>query len=668
MAFLRCPLAMCLLLGAASAASAASAAEPISLAGLLPEMTDLAAMAEFPAPAYVCRQSSSYDRSSTSATAGASWFANGDAGQYVRKEVNQGRDENVMMDERGPGCIVRIWSADPKGTLRFYLDGAATPTFAAPWKDLLGGTVAGLPAPLAGVRGRGWNLYLPIPYAQSCKVTIDQGGSYYHINHRTYPAGTAVTSFAPDQLAAQAGAIAAVAEQLATPARCNPPPAGAATTPFALTLAPGESAVLARLDGAQALRLVRLDWKPGADAEEPALRSTTIAMEFDGEQTVLAPLGDFFGSAPGINAYESLPFTVAKDGRMECRWAMPFRKSALITVTNHGRTPVPLSGALVSAPYAWSGASMLFHAKWRISHDLDTNPRTDWNYLLAAGQGVFAGASFAIDNPNRQWWGEGDEKIYVDGEAFPSTFGTGTEDYFGYAWCDTTTFTHAYHAQPRCDGPGNFGRSSVNRWHILDRIPFTRDLRFDMEIWHWKRCLINASVTSYWYARPGAADGFRQPSHDDLTLRPRPEPRDAKVPGASEGEEMRVIEKAGNLDKQDWEGDSGGFHLWWHGGTKPGDRLVLGFKAPKAGTYRVLGRFLSAADYGIASFAINGQQIGEPIDFYHHTVLLGGERDLGTATLAAGENRLTITIAGANEKAAKAYMVGLDYLRLEAVE
>ena len=30
--------------------------------------------------------------------------------------------------------------------------------------------------------------------------------------------------------------------------------------------------------------------------------------------------------------------------------------------------------------------------------------------------------------------GEGDEKVYVDGETFPSHFGTGTEDYYGYAW------------------------------------------------------------------------------------------------------------------------------------------------------------------------------------------------------------------------------------------
>lgn len=643
------------------------AAEPVSLPSLLTDMTDLTRMAEFPSPAYTNRQFSSYDRASKSPTDANGWFANGDYGQYLRSEVHEGRTENVMMDAKGPGSIVRIWSADPKGNLRFYFDGADQPAYTVSFQDLLGGRVAGLPQPISAIAARGWNLYLPMPYATGCKVTVDVGGSYYHINYRTYPAGTAVTTFAPEQITAHAGELKSLASALAAPGSLNAPPAAATTTPFDLTLAPGATATLATFSGAQAVRLVHLDWKPGEDAEEPALRATTVAMTFDGEQTVVAPLGDFFGAAPGINAYDSLPFTVTKDGKMDCRWVMPFKQSAQITVTNHGTTPVALHGSLVAAPYAWDDQSMLFHAKWRISHDLNTNPHQDWNYLTAKGQGVFAGASFSIDNPNRSWWGEGDEKIYVDGETFPSTFGTGTEDYYGYAWCADILFTHAYHAQPRCDGPGNGGRTSVNRFHIIDRIPFTTDFRFDMEIWHWKGCLINASVIDYWYAKPGATDAFKALTTDDLTLRPKPDLHEARIPGAIEGEEMRVIEKAGDPGRQDWAGASGGYQLWWRG-SKPGDRLVLGFKAPKAGTYRVLGRFLKANDYGIASVAVNDGKAGEPLDLFNDKPVLTDELTLGTATLTEGENRLTIAITGANEKAAKAYMVGLDYIRLEAAK
>ena len=41
------------------------------------------------------------------------------------------------------------------------------------------------------------------------------------------------------------------------------------------------------------------------------------------------------------------------------------------------------------------------------------------------------------------------------------------------------------------------------------------------------------------------------------------------------------------------------------------------------------------------------------------------EIDLGPFALKKGQNRLTVEIVGANEKAAKAYMFGLDYLLLK---
>ena len=73
-------------------------------------------------------------------------------------------------------------------------------------------------------------------------------------------------------------------------------------------------------------------------------------------------------------------------------------------------------------------------------------------------------------NPRGGWWGEGDEKFFVDGEKFPSTFGTGSEDYFGYAWCDPHLFQRPYHAQTMTQM--NKGHQSVLRWHITDNVPF----------------------------------------------------------------------------------------------------------------------------------------------------------------------------------------------------
>jgi hypothetical protein len=309
---------------------------------------------------------------------------------------------------------------------------------------------------------------------------------------------------------------------------------------------------------------------------------------------------------------------------------------------------------------------MYFHAKWRADHAVPTRPMLDWNYLDAHGRGVFVGASFSIANPTRTWWGEGDEKIYVDGETFPSFFGTGTEDYFGYAWCSNEPFTHAYHNQPRCDGPGNYGQTSVNRWHILDRIPFRRRFRFDMELWHWVAdTRVDMAVTAYWYARTGGTDGFERVTEKDLALQLIPPYVPERVAGAVEGEEMRIIEHTATADPQEIEGCSNDQHLWWRGGQQLGDRLVVGFEVESTGTYRVWGRFVKARDYGIVRMSINDTPSGEPVDFYHDGVIVADEIDLGTFDLAAGENRITAEVVGANETAVKGYMFGLDYLRIE---
>ena len=655
-------LALAAVLGGTSASVLPAADAPsITTKTLLAEMTDLAGMAEFPAPAYTCKQFSSYDRGAKSPS--ENWFANGDCGQYLRVEERDGRQEHVMMDVAGPGAIVRIWSANPAGTLRIYLDGADQPALTATMSELLGGSFPGLPRPIAGEYSKGWNLYFPIPYAKHCKVTSDAGNFYYHVNYRTYPAGTPVASFSTEQIKSLAADIQTAIARMSEP-RQMPVAADARTQTFEVAIGPGQSASLARQNGSRAISRFRIRWTASDDRDEPALRSTLLEMAFDGQTTVVTPLGDFFGTAPGLNVYDSLPLSVTDDGLLESRWFMPFQQSAEVRLRNLGAAPVSVRGEIVTEPYTWTDASLLFHAKWRAQFDVPTEPKIDWNYLTAQGRGVFAGVAFAIDNPVRAWWGEGDEKIYVDGESFPSHFGTGTEDYYGYAWCFPELFTHAFHNQTRCDGPGNFGRTSINRWHILDRIPYTKDFRFDMELWHWKQCLVNLAVIDYWYARPGGSDGFSPPTAADVAVRPIAEYQAPKVKGALEGEAMKVLQKTGKVEPQEWEGASGGVHLWWSGGQQPGDTLKLAFPVERAGRYKVTGQFLKAVDYGIAQLAINGDKAGEPLDFFNDGVIVWGPVELGTFDLKAGENTVSLTIVGANAKAVRAYMTGLDYLLL----
>ncbi len=634
-------------------------AEPLTMEKLLGEMSDLARLAETPSPAYVTRQSSSYDQRSKSPDDHDAWFANNDADNWHGTVQHQGRTERVMLRAGGPGAIVRIWSANPAGVLRIYIDGSETPALEADMASLLSGKQAHLPEPLAGVYSKGYNLYLPIPYAKSCEVTTDAKGFYYSIDYRTYASGTDVVSYERGDTDKYAAAIATQAKSLAAPQTATSP--ADQLIKFDVNIAPAQSTQLARIDGARAL--TNLVVQLPEDMPDGSLRSALLKIRFDDQQTVEVPLGDFFGSAPGVNPFESLPLGMTRSRQLRSNWVMPFRESATLEVQNLGTLPIRLSGSVGSIARPWADRSLYFHAGFRAESDRTSQPAFDWNYLTVNGRGRFIGASFAIDNPSKAWWGEGDEKFYIDGETFPSWFGTGTEDYYGYAWCWPGTFTHAYHTQSRCDGPDNYGRTSVNRFHLLDDVPFTKSFKFDMEIWHWKQTKINFAATTYWYADSGATDVFQPLEAKDVVVHPMPAYKPFVVVGAIEGETMKVLKTTGIVEPQPWADTSGDAHLWWRDG-KPGDTLTLGFNVERSGRYTVRARFLKAADYGMFKLQINDKPVAQPIDLYHDGVVLSPEVSLGVFDLAKGQNTISATITGTNDAGSKQYLFGLDYLLL----
>lgn len=642
----------------------------ITVEKLIGEMTDLRTMSEFPNPPFTCKQFSSYDRKSVSPDDPKGWFANADAGHFLRVEDVNGRKEYVMMDAKGPGAVVRIWSANPAGVLRIYLDGAEKPAIESPMNEILGGKYPGLPRPIAGEFSRGWNLYFPITYQKSCKITSDKGGFYYHVNYRTYPQETKVETFTVDKLKSLSGKIDDLAKCLSAPGDCGRVSGNVVRHFTGSIKSAGDNAkgeLSTEFAGPGAISSITL--RINSPDVQTALRGIILKGYFDNNQTIEAPLGDFFGSAPGINYFESLPLGMKKDGTLYCNWIMPFKSGAKLVFVASGNVEAQIDAEFNIIPYKWTENTMYFYSKWRVDFDRPTRPMIDWNYLTVNGKGVFGGVAFFIDNPVKDWWGEGDEKIYVDGEKFPSHFGTGTEDYYGYAWCCPELFTHAYHSQSRCDGPGNYGRTSVNRFHIIDRIPFNKSFKFDMELWHWnERCKVNMAVIAYWYAKEGATDGFSPIKPEDAVVKPVPVYAPPRVKGALEGEELKKVKVVGTAEPQNWAGLSNEQHLWWHKDMKPGDTLVLSFPVEKTGKYHVVARFLRAKDYGIHQIAINGIKAGEPIDFYNPEVKPTDEIDLGVFELKQGENEFSATVVGANDKAIKSYMFGLDYILLKPAE
>jgi hypothetical protein len=53
----------------------------------------------------------------------------------------------------------------------------------------------------------------------------------------------------------------------------------------------------------------------------------------------------------------------------------------------------------------------------------------------------------------------------------------------------------------------------MNRFHVLDPIPFESSLRFDLEAWHWSDTSMTMAAILYWYARPSGTDDFPLGQH-----------------------------------------------------------------------------------------------------------------------------------------------------------
>ena len=516
-------------IAALAAGLTVQAAETVTLGSLLREMTDVDANTYLPETRFMTRLWSSYDRKSTTSDQ-SDGFANGDYNQYVRTDrMPDGTEELVMLEAKGPGAIVRFWITVSgevhKGRIRMYIDGNLA------YEDNCLAFVSGglfCPAPLSDsvskqseLERRGHDLYLPIPYAKSCKVAYIRpknikGSFYYNVETRTYPEGTAVESLTPEVLAREAPAIAAANRALAR-RQAGADKLTDETVRFDGAVAPGGSVTreLTRADGG-AIRFLGFTLTGAKD--ETYLRSTVLEMTFDGERTVWVPVGEFFGCGGLYESYTSWFTSCPGTDQFESRWTMPFAKTCRVTLHNYGGKPVQVSGSEIAVgPYRWDAArSLHFGACWHDYYDVESRrgpekSQWDFNFVELTGEGFFTGTTLTLWQPHTKWWGEGDEKVYVDGEKAPSYIGTGTEDYFGYAWCRPQPFSHPFIAQAigiksdrRLSAQAE-RRSVVNvRNRALDAIPFTKSIRFDMEMWHWTEDVrIDFAPLATWYARPG---------------------------------------------------------------------------------------------------------------------------------------------------------------------
>jgi hypothetical protein len=262
----------------------------------------------------------------------------------------------------------------------------------------------------------------------------------------------------------------------------------------AISIAAGETRVLADIEGSGAIQQI---WMTPSGH----WRFNILRIYWDGSDvpSVECPVGDFFACGwQHFAQISSLPVIVNPGSGLNCFWEMPFRKSCKITLTNLQDDAQVLFYQINYTLTEVPDDAAYFHAQFRRVNPL---PYKDVYTILdgVKGQGQYVGTYMAWGVNNNEWWGEGEIKFYMDGDAeFPTICGTGTEDYFcgsygfdlGKDAGGYREFTTPYAGMPlviRPDGLYSANtRFSLYRWHIMDPVRFEQDLKVTMQALGWR--------------------------------------------------------------------------------------------------------------------------------------------------------------------------------------
>ncbi|MBN2218016.1 MAG: DUF2961 domain-containing protein [Pirellulales bacterium] len=414
------------------------------------------------------------------------------------------------------------------------------------------------------------------------------------------------------------------------------------------------------------------DWAPKGSANHQEM---LLRIYYDGSDRpgVEAPLGDFFANCFGQRSEViSVPVAVEDADSYNCFWRMPFRKSIRIEVINQAKDKninllyynidwIKLDKLADDAPY--------FYAQYRQEYPVKQGG--DYVILDTQGKGHYVGTVLAVRTRSPSWFGEGDEKIYVDGEEKASIWGTGTEDYFLSAWGLQTTST-PYFGTPFFDQWGIVGgHTSAYRWHIHDPIVFNKSLKVTIEHWGWISTDENPnqkqdswnerqddfSSVAFWYQTGTPTFTARAPDAETRTL-----PNlDLIFPMADKAAEVK--HGAGQCHAQKNLGFYPAGQAFYQPGGQDNAWIELPFTVEKEKEpRRLLVAVTQAPDYGIYQAYLNGVKIGRPMDLYHKNVR-DWEWHLLDFWPEPGDYTLRLECIGKNH-ASTGYGLGVESVRL----
>jgi hypothetical protein len=390
---------------------------------------------------------------------------------------------------------------------------------------------------------------------------------------------------------------------------------------------PGETKVLLNAKGPGAITHIWMTFL-GPEAQAWAKNGSANHQEmllriyWDDQQRpgVEAPVGDFFANAFGQRSEViSLPVAVEDADSYNCFWQMPFRKSARIEVVNQSARQVSLFYYNID----WIKRDKLpkdtpyFYAQYRQEYPAVSGK--DYLVLETKGKGHYVGTVLSVRTRSPSWFGEGDEKIAIDGEAVPSIWGTGTEDYFLSAWGLKKTST-PFFGVPCFDQWGIVGgHTSAYRWHLADPIVFQRGIRVAFEHFGWISPDENPQHKSTsWNEREDdySSVAFWYQTGEPTFHERAPHARERALPSL---ERLTVFARDLAVATNHGAGEAVVQSLDLY----PGPQLLYKPSAFEVKTKEPLRLLLSATksyDFGKYQAFLNGIKVGEVMDFYSEKI------------------------------------------------
>lgn len=591
---------------------------------------------------FTTHQFSSYDRT----------MGNKDWGNFLRVEGNT----RVLAEMEGPGEIVRIWSANPSGTLSIYVDGQREPYISGPFADVFRGMVRPFDQPLATESSGGFISYFPIPYNTSARVeAVDAQDFYYHVEYRTFASDVPTPpDFQNDAVQQSVRSTQQIwgAPETMLPYLDEPDPiiarGSSREIKKTLRVRPGQSARLVEEDRPGYLQEIRLKLPANSSL---ALRRTRLAARWDDspQMAVDVPVLDFFGSFFGLQEFKSLPLGSLEDGWYYVRWPMPFKKSARMSLINQSDTTLNIDAVITIVSGSPSPEALYYRASY---NDEVTTFGEPYTILEASGQGQFVGVTMNMLGTSGLSFLEGDEMIAVDGRSVEDFFGTGTEDYFNSGWYFRGgAVDQPQHGAIVKDDAGS--RVSVYRFHTTDRIPFQRSFRFDMEHGGVNDAPYSKYATvAHWYSRlPG--DASTPPVRASQLRLPR---KALAVPqGSVELAGLtHAVEGEGQVFVDDWGSISqtiDGGPILLYRPSKAGETLSIVIEAPYDDVYRPTLWSGRGPGLGNVRFTIDGVDVGH-VDLYSAEPNQPAPLQLDQIPLTAGKHALEVRVLEKNRASA----------------